>query len=163
MDAETYLKSGGFDKSLVSIELLKGISPDAIRRIEQRYSRYRDDSIIARINTKHGINQIMPRTFVAEIDFETIVEEGEEIKRAGVHAVFGEIEMGAAAHFINQDQMARQRIRHVRRQFVTVIADDGLEAYGDAQVVEHLRDVKRVGVGLLGRQQLAADGNDGGR
>ena len=36
MDAETYLKSGGFDKSLGTIELLKGISPDAIRRIEQR-------------------------------------------------------------------------------------------------------------------------------
>ena len=36
MDAETYLKSGGFDKSLASIELLKGISTDAVRRIEQR-------------------------------------------------------------------------------------------------------------------------------
>lgn len=36
MDAETFLKTGGFDKSLASIELLKGISSDAIRRIEQR-------------------------------------------------------------------------------------------------------------------------------
>lgn len=36
MDAETFLKSGGFDKSLASIELLKGVSPDALKRIEQR-------------------------------------------------------------------------------------------------------------------------------
>ncbi len=36
MDAETFLKSGGFDKSLASIELLKGVSPDAFKRIEQR-------------------------------------------------------------------------------------------------------------------------------
>ena len=36
MDAETFLKSGGFDKSLASIELLKGVSNDAARRIEQR-------------------------------------------------------------------------------------------------------------------------------
>jgi len=36
MDAETFLKSGGFDKSLTAIELLKGVSPEAVRRIEQR-------------------------------------------------------------------------------------------------------------------------------
>ncbi len=36
MDAETFLKSGGFDKSLASIDLLKGVSADAFKRIEQR-------------------------------------------------------------------------------------------------------------------------------
>ena len=36
MDVETFLKSGGFDKSLASIELLKGVSSEAVRRIEQR-------------------------------------------------------------------------------------------------------------------------------
>ena len=36
MDAETFLKSGGFDKSLTSIDLLKGVSADAFKRIEQR-------------------------------------------------------------------------------------------------------------------------------
>lgn len=36
MDAETFLKSGGLDKSLASIDLLKGVSADAFKRIEQR-------------------------------------------------------------------------------------------------------------------------------
>jgi CRP/FNR family transcriptional regulator, cyclic AMP receptor protein len=36
MDAETFLKSGGLDKSLATIELLKGVPPEAVRRIEQR-------------------------------------------------------------------------------------------------------------------------------
>lgn len=36
MDADTFLKSGGFDKSLTSIELLKGVSADTFKRIEQR-------------------------------------------------------------------------------------------------------------------------------
>jgi CRP/FNR family transcriptional regulator, cyclic AMP receptor protein len=38
MDAETFLKAGGLDKSLASIELLKGVTGDAARRIEQRCS-----------------------------------------------------------------------------------------------------------------------------
>ena len=36
MDAETFLKSGGLDKSLASIDLLKGVSAAAFKRIEQR-------------------------------------------------------------------------------------------------------------------------------
>ena len=57
--------------------------------------------------------------------------------------------------------MPRQRVRDVRRQFGAVVADDRLERHGDAEVVEDLGDVERVGVGLVRREQLAADGDDG--
>ena len=59
--------------------------------------------------------------------------------------------------------MARQGIRDVRLQLLTVVTDDRLEGDGDAELVEHLRDVQRIGVDLLRREQLAADGDDGRR
>ncbi len=61
-----------------------------------------------------------------------------------------------------QDQHAvpRQRVRDVRGQLVAVVADDGLERDRDPKVVEDLRDVERVGVGLLRREQFAAHGDD---
>ena len=57
--------------------------------------------------------------------------------------------------------MARQRVRDVGGELAAMVADDRLERHGNAQVVEDLGDVQRVGVGFLRREQLAADGENG--
>ena len=67
---------------------------------------------------------------------------------------------GTEAAGQDQHAMPRQCVRDVRGQLVAVVADDRLERHRDPEVVEDLRDVERVGVGLLRRQQLAADGDD---
>ena len=46
------------------------------------------------------------------------MEEGEEIKRAGIHAVFGQIEMRATAHLVDQHQMAREFDTQSQRQLI---------------------------------------------
>ncbi len=61
----------------------------------------------------------------------------------------------------NQHPMPRQRVLDMRGELRAVVADDRFERHGDAEVVEHLGDVQRVGVGLVRRQQLAADGENG--
>ena len=63
--------------------------------------------IIGLAGSQHCINQIMACPLIALIDFQTIMEEGEQIKRARIHAVFCQIEMCAAAHCVDQHQMAR--------------------------------------------------------
>ena len=40
------------------------------------------------------------------------------------------------------------------------VADDGFEGYGDAQLVEFLRQVEGVGVLAEGGEHLGADGDD---
>jgi hypothetical protein len=58
--------------------------------------------------------------------------------------------------------MPRQRMRHMRAQFVAVVAHDRLESHRDPQLIEDLRDVQGVGVGFVGGQQLAANRDNGG-
>jgi hypothetical protein len=41
-----------------------------------------------------------------------------------------------------------------------VVADDGFESYGDAEVVETVGEVEGVGVLAMGRQHFGADGDD---
>src|SRR5687768_3868477 len=48
----------------------------------------------------------------------------------------------------------------MRGELGAVVADNRLERDGDTEVVQDLGDIQRVGVGLMGCQQLAADGDD---
>ena len=43
---------------------------------------------------------------------------------------------------------------------IAVVADDGLERYGDAEVVEARGEVERVGVLTMRREHLGTDGDD---
>ena len=85
-----------------------------------------------------------------------------QIEMRGHHLARQIIVGGAKPAGEDHDAMPRQGVRHVRAQFVAVVADDRLERHRDAQLVEDLRDVQRIGVGLLWCQQLTANRDDRG-
>ncbi len=64
-----------------------------------------------------------------------------------------------AAHE-DQDVDAAQRRADGVDQILAPVADDGLECDGNAELVELLRDVERVGVLAKGGEHLGADGDD---
>ena len=67
---------------------------------------------------------------------------------------------GAQSPGQNQHAVPTQGVRDVGGQLGAVVSHDRLERHGDAEVIQDLRDEERVGVDLLGGQQLTAHGED---
>ena len=76
-------------------------------------------------------------------------------------ALAGEVVFrGAEAAGEQKDVGAVERDTDGVGEVRTVVADDGFEGDGDAEVVETAREVERVGVLAVRREHFTADGDD---
>ena len=99
---------------------------------------------------------------------ETFVERGDGVgvfveldaERVG-DAVAREVVFGGAEAAGGDDDVgARERDADGGGEVLAVVADDGLEGDGDAEVVEAFGEEEGVGVGAVRRQHLRADSDD---
>ena len=79
------------------------------------------------------------------------------------HGIAGDVVLGGSeAAGENQDGGAAHGVAHLRGQAVAVVADDALGDHFDAELVQLIGEVERVGVEAIGSEHLAADRDDFG-